>query len=186
MNNMSDRLKGTLEQISAPNATLNDINVDFKDDDIIPSRGGELIPFEMKEVATSVPEVEDNTDIRDDYVTARNLTHTLIEMSGSAIQGALVVAIQTQHPKAFSVFNELATTMRGLSKDLLEMQKIYKEISADKAAKKEASERAKSAGTPGVVQNTFVNLSLADVLRMAKEEEMKTIVPEAETVEVIE
>lgn len=177
---MSDRLKGTLEQISNANASVNDIEVDFNESDIIPKQGGELIPFEIKEVATTVP--EDNTDIRDDYITSRNLTHTLIDMAGSAIQGALEVAIQTQHPKAFSVFNELATTMRGLSKDLLDMQKIYKEISAEKAARKEASDRSKAPASGATTNFNFTNLSLADVLRMAKEEDMKTI--DAEDVEV--
>lgn len=179
MNNMSDRLKGTLEQIDNSKAGLNDISTDFADEDVIGQRGGEVIPFEMKQVPTSVPVVEECSDIRDDYVTARNITHTLIEMGGSAIQGALDVAIQTQHPKAYTVFNELATTMRGLSKDLLEMQKIYKEISAEKEAKKEAARVAANQNSGGgntTINNNFANMSLADVLKMAQAAKEKTIV----------
>lgn len=183
MNNMSDRLKGTLEQIEGNKSGLNDIVADFADEDIIGQRGGEVIPFEMKQVATSVPEVDENNDIRDDYVTSRNLTHTLIEMAGSAIQGALDVAISTQHPKAYTVFNELATTMRGLSKDLLDMQKIYKEISAEKQAKKEAADQAakNTGGGNTTINNNFSNMSLADILKMAQAEKEKTVIDDGIT-----
>lgn len=176
MNSMSDRLKGTLEQIDGPKAALNEIVADFADEDIIGKRGGEVVPFEMKQVATSVPVVDENNDIRDDYVTSRNLTHTLIEMAGEAIQGALTVAIETQHPKAYTVFNELATTMRGLSKDLLDMQKIYKEISAEKEAKAAAAKAASGGGNTTTINNNFSNLSLSDVLKMAAAEEEKKVI----------
>jgi hypothetical protein len=139
---------------------------DAESDEVVGARGGAIIPFVPKEIATSIPETE-NSDIRDDYITSRNITHTLIDMAGSALQGALDVAIETQHPKAYTVFNELATTMRGLSKDLLEMQKIYKEISAEKKA---AQEAAKKVG--GVTNNlniTTHSASLADVLKMIKD-----------------
>lgn len=142
---------------------VKDIPLD-DDDEFVGSRGGELVPFSPKQVPTTVP--DEVSDIRDDYVTSRNITHTLIEMSGTALEGALKVAMETQHPKAYGVFNELATTMRGLSKDLLEMQKIYKEITLEK-------QRAAAAKAQNVTQNNIVmqttNASLADVLKMMKD-----------------
>ena len=81
-----------------------------------------IVPFIPKEVATS------NADLQEDYVMSRNITHTLIDYAGNALQGALSVAISSQHPKAFEVFNQLTNTMRGLSKDLLEVQKTYQNI----------------------------------------------------------
>lgn len=174
--NMSDRLKDTLGLLADTGFPVKSVDSDF-DSEIVGSKGAEVIPFVMKEVKTNVPESE-NSDIREDYITSRNLTHTLIEMAGSAIEGALSVAIETQHPKAFSVFNELATTMRGLSQDLLNMQKIYKEISAEKAAKQEADAAAAAAnmakGSGKVTQNFhFENMSLSDVLKMVKDQESK-------------
>lgn len=167
MSGMSERLKETLGMLEhsvdadgRPYATT-------EDGEIVAPRGGAVIPFVPKEVATSIPETE-NSDIRDDYITSRNLTHTLIDMAGQALEGALSVAVETQHPKAYSVFNELATTMRGLSKDLLEMQKIYKEITAEKAAKKAAEEAAKG-GTTNNNVNITTNASLAEVMKMMKE-----------------
>lgn len=173
MTTMSDRLKDTLGMLESRGVEIKrapSTEFDIDDDGVIGghpgSGGGAVIPFKPKEIATSVPDTE-NSDIRDDYITSRNITHTLIDMAGSALEGALSVAIETQHPKAYTVFNELATTMRGLSKDLLEMQKIYKEISAEKAAKA-AAEKAANV-TQNNVTNITTNASLSEVLKMMKE-----------------
>lgn len=171
MTTMSDRLKDTLGMLETKGVDVKNVPSKFEGDDEEflgghPSSGGAVIPFKPKEVATSVPATA-NSDIRDDYVTSRNITHTLIEMAGSALEGALSVAVETQHPKAYTVFNELATTMRGLSKDLLEMQKIYQQIVEDEKKKKEATK-------PGTItQNNVTNIttsaSLSEVLKMMKE-----------------
>lgn len=169
MSTMSDRLKETLGMLESRGIEVKDVP-SYDDGDIVAAHNGggvALVPFVPKEVATSIPETE-NSDIRDDYITSRNITHTLIDMAGSALEGALNVAIETQHPKAYTVFNELATTMRGLSKDLLEMQKIYKEISEEKRAKAAAEKKA-NAPTVNNSLNITTNASLADVLKMIKE-----------------
>lgn len=168
---MSERLKETLGILEGQGVEVRQVPAyeHTEDGEIVGPRGGAVIPFEPKDVATSVPEVEGGSDIRDDYVTSRNITHTLIDMAGQALEGALSVAIETQHPKAYTVFNELATTMRGLSKDLLEMQKIYKEITAERAAAKAAAEAAKGGGTVNNSVNITTNASLAEVMKMMKE-----------------
>lgn len=166
---MSDRLKETLGILENNGIEVRNDSNGFYDGEIVGARTGELIPFQPKQVPTTIPESE-NSDIRDDYVTSRNITHTLIDMTGQAITGALDVAISTQHPKAYSVFNELAVTMRGLSKDLLEMQQIYKEITAEKAARKAAEEKATSI-TQNNVNITTQNMSLSEALKMIKEAE---------------
>lgn len=168
MSTMSDRLKETLGMLESKGIEVKNVPSYEDDSDIVAAHNGgshALVPFVPKEVTTSIPETE-NSDIRDDYITSRNITHTLIDMAGSALEGALNVAVETQHPKAYTVFNELVTTMRGLSKDLLEMQKIYKEISAEKAAKAEA---AKKASVTNNLNITTHNASLADVLKMIRE-----------------
>jgi hypothetical protein len=167
---MSDRLKSTLGMLESQGIEVKSVPMYDDNNDEASysgSRGGEVVPFVPKQVATNIPESE-NSDIREDYITSRNITHTLIDMAGGALEGALSVALETQHPKAFSVFNELATTMRGLSKDLIEMQKIYKEITAEKAAKLEA---AKVLTQNNTTVNLTTNTSLAEVLRAIKDSE---------------
>lgn len=174
MTTMSDRLKDTLGMLESRGVEIKrqpSTEFDIDEDGVIgghPGSGGStaIIPFKPKEITTSVPEVE-NSDIRDDYITSRNITHTLIDMAGSALEGALSVAIETQHPKAYTVFNELATTMRGLSKDLLEMQKIYQQIAEENKAKKAA--QGPASVTQNNVTNITTNASLSEVLKMMKE-----------------
>jgi hypothetical protein len=191
MTTMSDRLKDTLGMLESRGVEIKrspSTEFDIDEDGVIGGHpgsggnGGAVIPFKPKEIATSVPETE-NSDIRDDYITSRNITHTLIDMAGSALEGALSVAIETQHPKAYTVFNELATTMRGLSKDLLEMQKIYKEISAEKAARA-AAEKAAGSVTQNNVTNITTNASLSEVLKMLKENPPQAVQPVDEVIDV--
>lgn len=168
METMSDRLKETLGMLEKSGVTIIEAPTYDGFDQIVGSHSRELKPFQPKQVPSNIP-ISDNSDIRDDYITSRNITHTLIDMAGGALEGALTVAIETQHPKAFSVFNELATTMRGLSKDLLEMQKIYKEIAAEKEARIAAE---KAASTPIGTQNNLnitTQASLSEILKMIKE-----------------
>lgn len=176
-NTMSERLKETLGMLETHGVDVKNVP-SASDDEFVGSRGGEVIPFVPKNVPTTVPTDSDASDIRDDYVTSRNITHTLIDMAGSALEGALSVAVETQHPKAYSVFNELATTMRGLSKDLLEMQKIYKEITAEKEARAEAAKRAQNVTQNNVTNNTITtNASLADILKAVKDAELQQLEP---------
>lgn len=170
MTTMSERLKDTLGMLESKGIEVKNVPSDFESDEedfVGAHKGGAIIPFKPKEVATSVPETA-NSDIRDDYVTSRNITHTLIEMAGTALEGALSVAVETQHPKAYTVFNELATTMRGLSKDLLEMQKIYQQIVEEEKARKAAA-----APKSSITQNNNVTIttsaSLSEVLKMMKD-----------------
>lgn len=173
-NSMSDRLKDTLGMLERSGNPVQDVPTNAYDDDdsvSVGSRGGEVVVFEPKSVPSTIADTE-QSDIRDDYITSRNITHTLIEMAGKALTGAMDVAIETQHPKAYTVFNELATTMRGLSKDLLEMQKIFKQINEEKAAKEAA---ARQPMTQNNVSITTTNVSLADVLKAIKESEKNVI-----------
>lgn len=184
---MSDRLRETLGILESSGVELKEAPTYDEDGvilDIQPqeSKSRELVPFETRQVPTTIPVSEVNPDIRDDYITSRNLTHTLIDMTGTALQGALDVAQESQHPKAFTVFNELAMTMRLLSRDLLEMQGIYKEITAEQQAK--AARQAPINATQNNI-NIGANASLADVLKAMENGTMSDLMG-IKPVEIIE
>ena len=166
---MSQKLQETLG-ILEDSRLLSDEELRAIPSDQYVSRPSELVPFEPKNVSTSIPESE-NSDLRNDYITSRNITHTLIDMTGSALSGSLKVAEESQHPKAFSVFNELASTMRLLAKDLIEMQQVYKEITKEKEAKAQIIHATQN--NINVAPTT--NASLSEVLRMIKATETTII-----------
>lgn len=132
--------------------------------------------FIKMSVPTTIPDVE-SSDLKEDYVEARNVTYTLMEMTGRALNGALEVAIESQHPKAYDSFNSLAQTMRGISKDLLEFQKIYKDIlnsSKPKITSITQNNINVGDGEVGVQgESVTVSSSVSEILKTMKEQRKK-------------
>jgi hypothetical protein len=85
------------------------------------------VKFELQVKETSVPDLQ-LSDAKVDYAYARSMNYTLLEMTTQALARALAVANETEHPRAFESFNSLATTARGLTQDLLALQKVFKEV----------------------------------------------------------
>lgn len=85
------------------------------------------VVFEMDEKETRVPDLN-QSDAKTDYAFARSMNYTLLRMTTKALAKALAVADDTEHPRAFESFNSLAATARGLTQDLVNLQKIYKEV----------------------------------------------------------
>lgn len=71
---------------------------------------------------------EDESDIKTDYDRARNLTYALQDISLVMLKNSCSMAVATQHPKAYSTFNEIITNLRGLNKDLLDINKAANEV----------------------------------------------------------
>lgn len=86
----------------------------------------EVAVLTVPAIASSVV-VKDN-DAADDYIKARNLLYTQIEMVGNLTKEAQLLAQQTLNPRAFEAFNQCATLLRTLTQDLLGLQKSFKDI----------------------------------------------------------
>lgn len=131
-------------------------------------------PFKKLEVVSDVPEIE-NSDLKDDYIEARNITYTLVEMTGRVLQGSMDVALESQHPKAYDSFNALANTMRGIAKDLIEHQKIYKDIIRDSAKANKAVYNITQNNTNIEKQTKVESTSLTDILKALDEQDDKVV-----------
>lgn len=137
MTNMSEELKRTLGIIGGAEnelaGILDDVETSAADlgVDGEEPKSHEIRVLDVKQMESEVPALA-GTDAKTDYVYARNMTYTLLDLTGSALAGALVVAQETEHPRAFGVFNELASTMRELTKDLIQLQKTFKEVTKDR------------------------------------------------------
>lgn len=133
--------------------------------------------FKKISVPTTIPETN-QSDLKHDYEEARNVTYTLMEMTGKALTGALEVAIESQHPKAYDSFNALAQTMRGISKDLIEFQKIYKEIVNNTPRVANITQNNITVGEGGDVgvegNSVTVTTSVTDILRQMRSQKKET------------
>jgi len=149
-------------------------------DDLPPRPPAKLVVLDKPTVLD--PELSKNSDLAQDYIYARNLNHTLLQLVGDQLAGAATMAAETEHPRAYGVFNELAGTMRELIKDMLDLQKVFKDVKRDDKVLDVPAAPAAGIGT----QNNFFNGSTADVVRLMEQHQLPAIldIGEAEVDEV--
>ncbi|MNE52537.1 Terminase DNA packaging enzyme [compost metagenome] len=78
------------------------------------------VPSKMEE-SEALP-----ADLLDDYKYSRKILHGLIERGIVALEGASIVARESEHPKAFEVVATLMNNISHMTKDLLDLQKPLK------------------------------------------------------------
>lgn len=86
--------------------------------------------FKLKEVESRLAEID--SDVATDYVYGRRMLYSVIDLTSGALAEAFRMASEDTHPRSFEVFNSLANTLRELTKDLMGLQKLTKDITSDK------------------------------------------------------
>lgn len=106
--------------------------------DLTPLEGGRTSDGEViKRTATleisnqdsNLRNAAEDSDVIIDYLHTRDVLYTLINETTSALAGAIELANESEHPRAYSVVRELVDSTRALTTDLMGLQKTYKEIS---------------------------------------------------------
>jgi hypothetical protein len=86
-------------------------------------------PMVQKTQAVEVVHAESaDTNIDDDFATARRNLHKIIHQGNDALEEALLVAKTSEHPRAFEVVGGLIKTLVDANKDLLDIQKKLKDL----------------------------------------------------------
>lgn len=62
-------------------------------------------------------------DLLDDYVFSRKILYGLINRGIVALEGATIVARESEHPRAFEVVASIMNNVSSMTKDLLDLQK---------------------------------------------------------------
>lgn len=82
---------------------------------------------EYDDVPTKVESSENlPADLLDDYTFSRKILYGLISRGIVALEGASIVARESEHPKAFEVVATLMNNISHMTKDLLDLQKPLK------------------------------------------------------------
>lgn len=73
----------------------------------------------------SVVTVQDgiSQDLIDDYKFSRKTLYGLIDRGSVALEGALIIARESEHPRAFEVASTIMKTLSEVTKDLISLQK---------------------------------------------------------------
>ena len=88
--------------------------------------------IEAPKQSTEIVVVNDNSSVEDDFAHARKNTKDLIKKADVALDNLLLVANQSEHPRAYEVAANLIKTLGDLNKDLLELQKKKKDLTGVK------------------------------------------------------
>jgi hypothetical protein len=112
--------------------------------------------IEAKE--TAVVEIKDST-IEDDVEFARQNIKKLINKGGVAFDNLLLVANESEQPRAYEVVATLIKNLSDLNKDLLELQKRKKDL--------QGSDDKKQSGNVNVDKAVFVG-STTELVKFLK------------------
>jgi phage tail tape-measure protein len=117
-------------------------------------------PMELIEAPKTqiVPVDETNSTVTNDFEEARKNTKSLIQKADTALDNLLMVANQSEHPRAYEVAANLIKTLGDLNKDLLELQKRKMDLTGEK----------KDAGKTVIDKAVFVG-NTSELLKMIKE-----------------
>ena len=92
-------------------------------------------------VETAIQKVEDkpNTHLDKDYEEIRTNLKDIIKRGAEAIDGILLVASETQQPRAYEVVATLIKSVADVNKDLLTMHKQMQDLKSDQPQQKQSA-----------------------------------------------
>lgn len=114
------------------------------------------VETELVETTPAPQQSDISPDIKEDFNTARNNIHEVITKGTVALDYLLELAKASEHPRAFEVVGQLTKTLVDANKDLLEIQKKFKDLSEEKK------------DSPQSVTNALFVGSTADLQKLIK------------------
>lgn len=114
---MESRFEQRLNQIISAEGDINDAL-----DELEEERPALPTKVEYDEVKTSVAVVEgQECDKIDDYLFSRKILYGLINRGTVALEGAMLVARESEHPRAYEVSAGIMKNISEMTKDLLKI-----------------------------------------------------------------
>lgn len=125
--NPSEELKQSLGIIAGESNDFPEEDIENEED----FQPMEKSKFEVEPIESKVPE-DNSDDIANDYKYTRNVLYALAKVQGEALALALDMVKGTEHPRAFSTFNEMASSLRDTAMAINDLQKTYKTVTSGK------------------------------------------------------
>ena len=122
----------------------------------------DITPTETE--STAIEKKVKKSDVEKDYEYSRGQLYSVIEKMQETLNGAMEVASQSDHPRAFEVAFAGAKHLADVVDKLQGLHKTQKSLEADS----EASGGGASVNN-GTVNNVYMTGTTADMLKMLKE-----------------
>ena len=119
-----------------------------------------LTPMTKNDPVKALVAFAHDDSAKNDFELARANIHEIIQNGSYAIEKLAQIADSSQHPRAFEVLGTLMKTMLDANKDLLDIQKRIREISAADTPTNEQAQQ--------VTNNLFVG-STADLQKVIED-----------------
>lgn len=84
--------------------------------------------MELLSVPSEFDDLPEKNDMIRDYLYTRNLLYTLTGKMTTSLESAIFLAMESEHPRIFEIIKGIGDTCKDLSKDIMGLQKQYKEI----------------------------------------------------------
>ena len=109
-----------------------------KKDEIITALEANL-PQQLKKIKDEVAHTEIVADTEEDYVYTRDKIKNLISKSEDAIDSMMMLAQDSEHPRAFEVLSAMFKTTTEMMDQLMTLQKKRHDLTQPKDAKNQQS-----------------------------------------------
>lgn len=90
-----------------------------------------VIPKNIQEITVKKVSEDKTNDLDRDYDTVRSNLQDIISRGSEAIEGILMVANESQNPRAYEVVSQLIKSVSEANKELISLHKEMKEIKKD-------------------------------------------------------
>lgn len=130
-------------------------------DEVFETTADIVAPQEEEVKAKKPPIKEDKDDVENDYEYARSNLYLLVDKGQEAINGALDLAMSSDHPRAYEVAGQLIKHVGDVADKLMALQKDKKSVREEKKK-----------GPTNVTNALFVG-STADLQKMLKDASKK-------------
>ena len=109
---------------------------------------------------TRKDQLKDVTEDRDkDYEYTRGQLYTLIDQGGEAVRGALEVAQESGHPRAFEVATNAMKQVADMTDKLADLHKKMKDLDEDKKGPSKVTNNAMFVGSTAELQKMLKDMS---------------------------
>ena len=96
--------------------------------------------------------IKDNPDVQKDYEYTRGELYSLIDQGQEAVRGALEVAQESGHPRAYEVATNAMKQVADMTDKLMDLQKKVKDLDEDKSGPSKVTNNAMFVGSTAELQ----------------------------------
>ena len=135
----------------------------------LPSEDEEVLDITPTDTSSELDVSNKEEDREKDYQYARGQLYNIVEKMQETLNGAMEVAAQSDHPRAYEVFFAGAKHAADTVEKLQDLHKKHKELSKEDSIRKEGSQ----VNNGSVTNNVFMSGSTADLLKMLKDSQLE-------------